>query len=363
MDFSETPPYLYEEWIARLHHDIDASITVPKTKESRYIVKSMFRKLGVRATAYLDSATGTQKQVLMTAIPELHKEFQQLTGYSLKVYLNGKTGSKMKNYTQEKLATDFIKAAESDVGGIGYFSGGDQFTSKQSSPNFALNVMLDFDSTMDIYSHFSVDVPYSWWQKNRESFDKWWQKVLHILKPQQAYMGITYSYPLDINQFQFHYYAEYKLARAFYGFDIDKPFFMVSSIDKDGMHLEEGLRTPTYGILLQGKWLEIIGGRSAVTRALDKDTDFKMIDVDDGIWIESTKPPALYPVEEGVPLHLQRLYKLVKPAVLDKLWMVSLFYPPVPDLNTFTPEESSRWLKRFEEESDWPSSEIRTVMY
>ena len=37
------------------------------------------------------------------------------------------------------------------------------------------------------------------------------------------------------------------------------------------------------------------------------------------------------------------------------------FSPAVPDSDTFTPEESSRWLKRFEDDSDWPDAEIRAA--
>jgi hypothetical protein len=72
----------------------------------------------------------------------------------------------------------------------------------------------------------------------------------------------------------------------------------------------------------------------------------------DGLWIEAGEAPALYPVEEGVPAHLRALAEALKPARLERLWMVS-FPPNLPRDDIFTPRTSARWLKRFDADSDW----------
>lgn len=53
--------------------------------------------------------------------------------------------------------------------------------------------------------------------------------------------------------------ADYALAQAVYGYDVDKPFFMCSN-GHEGLYLDDGMRTPSFGVLVRGEYLQKLGG-------------------------------------------------------------------------------------------------------
>ena len=48
----------------------------------------------------------------------------------------------------------------------------------------------------------------------------------------------------------------------------------------------------------------------------------------------------------------------MKPTRLEALWLIS-YLPPLPRDDCFNAQKSARWLKRFDEDGDWPSPDVR----
>ena len=348
------------DWINRLKLDGEATVTVPPGATPFNVVKQPATwRLGIYATAffYIPEAA---RQPLAQGIPALHARFQALTDHPLTSYQNGKTGSVSKQYTQEKLEADFLAAMDGGVGTLVGYDGG----TKESSPRFAMNAVLDFDPAtrpggdLQMLSYLTVRLPLSFWQTRRQDFLLWWLDALNLLAPEQAYLGLSLANPPILERWPFVEPAELALAKAFYGLEIDKPFFMGSS-ERDGMHLESGQRTPAYGVLLHGQALERLGGKAAVQRHLTAlSPDFRLTPCLDGWWVEAGSEPKLYPVEAGIPTLPAALAALTRPLRLDCLRLVS-YNPNIPDDRRFTPETARRWLKRFDDDGDWPSPEVR----
>lgn len=210
-------------------------------------------------------------------------------------------------------------------------------------------------------SYLNVQLPPSFWRTHRSEITAWWTDALELLQPEQAYLGLALANPPILARWPFVETAELALAKAFYGLEVDKNFFMCSS-ERDGMHLESGQRTPAFGVLLHGEALHTLGGKAAVQAALAAASPrFRLTPCLDGWWVEAGEEPQLYPVEGGIPPLPAALAQLTKPLRLDCLRLVS-YNPNVPDERRFTPASSRRWLKRFDADGDWPSPEVRFPM-
>lgn len=347
------------DWIARLKTDIEATaIAQPSGLPFDRIDKPAVWRIGIYASAFFyipqDSAVR-----IAEGIPALHARFQKLTGSALTIYQNGNTGGLMRRYTQEKLEATFRKGQkDEDIASINGYDGG----SKESSPGFAMSALADFEALSrrggerQIMSFFNVRLPFSFWQTHRADLRAWWLDALELLAPEQAYLGLAFANPPILERWPLVESAELALAKAFYGLEVDKPFFMVSS-RRDGIHLESGQRTPAFGVLLHGESLAKLGGKAVVEASLrDSASEFRLTPCLDGWWVEAGNEPRLYPVEEGRPPLPAALAKLTQPLRLDCLRLVS-YNPNVVDERRFTPACASRWLRRFDDGSDWPAAE------
>jgi hypothetical protein len=76
------------------------------------------------------------------------------------------------------------------------------------------------------------------------------------------------------------------------------------------------------------------------------------------LWIELGDLD-LYPVENGVPDLLRKANALIRPIRCDELNLNTLD-PWDDDPNPrFDYDSSQRWMARFDDDSDWPSAEVR----
>jgi hypothetical protein len=207
-------------------------------------------------------------------------------------------------------------------------------------------------------SYLTVRFPLSFWRTNKAALRGWWFDAVTAIRPEQAYAGLSLGLPPILERYPFMESAEFALARHFYGLDIDKPFFMLSSQKDSGMHLEQGMRTPTFGVLVRGKYLEQVGGEEALRAALGSDDRITLTPCAEGLWIQAGEEPALYPIDEGIPRHVAKVARALKPARLKTLWLIS-YLPPLPREDCFTPPTSRRWLARFDEDGDWPGPDRR----
>ncbi|WPH13804.1 hypothetical protein [Variovorax paradoxus] len=165
-------------------------------------------------------------------------------------------------------------------------------------------------------------------------------------------------------------------ADYFYGIDIDHPFkmgFHANVPDETGIVLPSdlgaGLRPPTWCFMLSPIWQRKLGKPEHQIRVELADPRIKITaipyprdklnpDGANGLWIELGDLD-LYPVEDGVPDVLVKANSLIRPIRCDELNLNTLD-PWDGDPNPrFGYESSLRWMRRFDDDSDWPSAEQR----
>ena len=228
------------------------------------------------------------------------------------------------------------------------------------------------------YSTLKLIFCYDWYESGNET--KWKDFVLDCiksLKPEQAYMGyevgsgdlsVMGSYESDV--------LERICADYFYGLDIDHPSNMGFQYHDDfhkgfvnSTDLGAGLRPPTWCFMLSPVWQRKLGKSEHQIRTELADPRIKITAVPypqdkfnpdgaNGLWIELGDLD-LYPVEDGVPDVLVKANRLIRPIRCDELNLNTLD-PWDGDPNPrFGYESSLRWMRRFDEDSDWPSAEHR----
>lgn len=348
-------PAKLESWIAALRTNANATATVAPQHAAGLFQAPATWRLTMSASAYFHIRTKADVGRLVTLLPQLHDEFQALTGHALTRYMGFRSGAvSRKFHAQEDIEAQFLKHADDIVSLQGFDA-----PTKESSSRFEFQAIAQFrrarlpraTSQLD---YLALHFPLDFWTARKDELRAWWLGALQRLQPVQAYMGLGLGRPPMLERYPLQQAAEFALARRFLGLDIDKPFFMRSS-RPDGMSLEYGMRTPGFGVLVCGAFAARLGGVLALQRKLDKVPGMRVQPCmeGDGLWIEAGEAPALYPVEDGVPRHLRALAEALIPVRLDRLWMTS--YPPnVACDDVFTPETSARWLKRFDAGSDWP---------
>ncbi|WP_070095038.1 type VI immunity family protein [Variovorax boronicumulans] len=363
-----------ESWIEALRKDPEATTTALPSSPFSPMQEPATWRLGIQATAYFYVLSMGDVHRLVEVIPELHQEFQQLTGHALSRYLAFETGSIARQPHSQELIEAHFQENSDDIAALKGFDA----PTRESSSRFLLQTIaqfrhaqlakpvfrpcvdkpiigreIKFAETVIGLDYLTLNFPPSFWQSRKEELRTWWLSALDRLKPVQAYMGLGIGLPPVLERYPFQQPAEFALANRFLGLDVDKPFFSRSN-RPNGMNLECGMRTPGYGVLVCGDYARLLGGIAALHLKLQNVPGIHMRPCmdGDGLWIEAGDAPALYPVEEGVPVHLRALAEALKPVRLQRLWMVS--YPPnVPRDDIFTPESSARWLRRFDSDSDW----------
>ena len=352
-----------DRWIEALRNNPEASASVPADKGplSQFTQDAEWR-LGVYMTTFFHVVDDAMQDRLIRGVPDLFAQFDDLTRQALTHEQHPKTGKVMPRGGKglPGMLERFEKGRD-DIASITAFSP----STNESSPSYFVDASLSLDEASRprgpaaMFSYFKAGVPLDFWRENRGAIERWWLAALDLFSPAQAYCGISFSNPPLLSRYPFIEPAEFALCTAFYGLDVDKSFFMRGSpYCEHKMHLELGTRTPTFGTLLRGKCLEQVGGESAVRQALADDPQFHLTPCAGGLWIEAGDEPALYPVDQGIPRHYAKLAKLMKPTRLEALWLIS-YLPPLPRDDCFNAQQSARWLKRFDDDGDWPSPEVR----
>lgn len=248
--------------------------------------------------------------------------------------------------------------------------------SPDASPLWSYSARVDHVPQMH-YSTLKLIFRYEWHEDANQA--KWRDFVLDCirsLRPEQAYMGYEVgngdlgtmgSYESDV--------LERICADYFYGLDIDHPSNMGfhANDDEDGYvnpaRLGAGLRPPTWCFMLSPVWQRKLGKSEQQIRAELDDPRIKVTTVPypqdklnpdgaNGLWIE-LGDLSLYPVEDGVPDVLAKANRLIRPIRCDALNLNTLD-PWDGDPNPrFGYESSLRWMRRFDDDSDWPSAEQR----
>lgn len=338
-------------WIGALRSDTGATATAVQDDPSGLFQTPATWRLTMSATAFFDIRSKADVGRLATLLPQLHEEFQALTGQALTRYMGFKSGAiSRKRHTQEDIEARYLKHADGIVSLHGFDA-----PSRESSSRFEFQALARFRHARLARAAASLDYlalhfPPDFWAARHNEVRAWWLSALQRLQPVQAYMGLGIGRPPVLERHPFQEPAELALARCFLGLDIDKPFFMRAG-------LEDGLRTPAFGVLVYGDHAARLGGVQALRRQLGKAAGIRAVPCmdDTGLWIEAGDAPALHPVEDGVPAHLRALAQALAPVRLERLWMVS--YPPnLPRDDIFTPETSARWLRRFDTGSDWAAA-------
>jgi hypothetical protein len=225
------------------------------------------------------------------------------------------------------------------------------------------------------YSRLKLIFRYKWYVKGNQG--KWRDFILDCIKslqPEQCYMGyevgngglsVMGAYESDV--------LERICADYFYGMDIDHPSKMgyhSNDPSNNGVVLSSdlgaGLRPPTWCFMLSPVWQRKLGKDERQIRAELNDPRIRITPIPypanamnpegaNGLWIELGELD-LYPVENGVPDLLVKANCLIRPIRCDELKLTTLD-PWDDDPNPrFDYESSRRWMRRFDEDSDWPSA-------
>lgn len=246
------------------------------------------------------------------------------------------------------------------------------------------------------YTTLKLTFRHKWYRQNKARWHAFVQHCLAMLQPEHCYSGFEVgnggftligAYESDV--------MERICADHFYGMDIDHVTRMGSHsfcyhhddpiFDPDvlvGMKnpsqkftypadLGAGLRTPTWCFLLTPFWLDKLGKSAADVRAELSDPRIEIVDIpfevgphnpkgEPALWIRLGELD-LHPVEQGVPEVLIKANRLIRPIRCDRLQLLTLD-PWDDDPNPrFDFQSAMRWMGRFDEDSDWPSTDARTM--
>jgi hypothetical protein len=303
-----------EDWIEALRVDPAATATVLPSSSHSPRQKPASWHLGMFASAYFYVTKKEDVQRLVEAIPQLHKEFQELTGGALTRYLSFSTGSIARTSPTQEAIEKRVKEESDDIATLAAFDA----PTEESSSRFKLRTIaqfkqirrtrplfrpgidqpitdreIDFSETTYGLDYFTVNFPLAFWHSHTYEIRRWWLKALERLQPVQAYMGLGIGLPPILERYPFQQQAEFALASRFLGLDVDKPFFMVSNWP-DGMHLEAGMRTPGFGVLVAGDYLRRLGGEIELRSTLRNVNGIRIDPCLDGLWIEAGAESALW---------------------------------------------------------------------
>jgi len=248
--------------------------------------------------------------------------------------------------------------------------------SPDASPLWSYSALVTHNPVQR-YSTLKLVFCYDWYQDGNKA--RWNDFVLDCIKslrPEQAYMGyevgngglgVMGAYESDV--------LERICADYFYGLDVDHPSTMGFQYhgDEDGYvnatRLGAGIRTPTWCFMLSPVWQRKLGKPEHQIRVELAHPRIRITSVPyprnelnpdgaNGLWIE-LGDLNLHPVEDGVPDVLVKANRLIKPIRCDELNLNTLD-PWDGDPNPrFGYESSRRWMRRFDDDSDWPTPEQR----
>jgi hypothetical protein len=201
------------------------------------------------------------------------------------------------------------------------------------------------------YSHVQFYYRWAWFLDNKETWRDFVMQTIDRLQPDLVYSGFSMANPLEYGTRADVTVWERALASHFYGLDIDDPQSM--------SYLGDGIRPPTWAFLLSDSRIE----RLQLSRESIKDQlnhpEVTISEVKNGLWIELGEKPSLFPVEEGCPRLPAMLNKIVRPIRNDHIDLLGFAQWDDDPNQRFNRADSMRWLARFDDDSDWPSEQIR----
>ncbi|CAB3658582.1 type VI immunity family protein [Achromobacter kerstersii] len=204
------------------------------------------------------------------------------------------------------------------------------------------------------YSSIQFCYRWQWWLDNQDKWREFVLAAIRRLKPAQVYSGFAIANPLAFGMRSEVAVWDRALAPHFYGLDTDDTFGMTFLPE-----LPSGIRPPTWGFFLSDIWREKLSvSREDVVAHLN-DPRIRIETLSSGQWIELGSQPDLYPVELGVPelpALLNRLLRRIRHPQLDLVGFGEWDGDPNERFNRL---DTQRWLARFDDDSDWPTPEIR----
>lgn len=246
--------------------------------------------------------------------------------------------------------------------------------SESASPRWAFFGTIEEDP----YTHYtSVKMVFRnhWYNQHKDRWQQFSESCIERLKPEHCYSGFEISSgPLSIMG---NYEAETMeriYANYFYGLDIDHQDCMnrhnheCPDDESLPIWLGAGLRTPTWCFMLSPYWLNKLEKTEVQVRAELDHPDITITAFSypknehnpegiNGLWIQLGELN-LHPVVNGKPEHLVKANQLIKPIRCDTLNLTSLC-PWDDDPNPrFDYESSIKWMRRFDDDSDWLDQKI-----
>lgn len=352
-----------QEWIEALKRDPDATATAqPPQHPIPQFTKSATWRLTVFGTAYFYTPTQDDVGRVSTGIPDAAERFDHLTGGVMGHFIPFDVAViRKKGQDYWEGVRKCFEAGKDDIAGMRLID----VTTKEASPVHAISSLAAFKKSSQPGAKFqklgslTMRVPLAFWTQHTEPLRRWWLDTLRMLGAEQAYLGLGFGNPPQAERLPFIEPAEFALAKAFYGLDIDKPDFMCASPRAETKHyLEHGMRTPTFGVLVSPKYLLRVGGSQGLRAALADEPRIGIESIGDSLWLQAGAVPELFPVEQGIPRHVARMAQALQPARLDALWLLS-YLPALPREDRFAYESARRWLRRFDEDGDWPEKASR----
>lgn len=282
-------------------------------------------------------------------------------------------------------------SAESLEAGDMFMFGATSEESTATTARWAISGTVD-DGLMS-YSRLKLTFRHKWYRQNKARWHAFVQGCLDRLQPEHCYSGF------EVGNGGFNFLGAYECdvlericADRFYGMDIDHPLKMCfhsylydsedplyrlnDDPDRDRLRnyvdptdLGAGLRTPTWCFLLSPMWLAKLGKTEADVRAELNDPRIEITAIpyrvgphnpkgENALWIRLGELD-LHPVEKGVPDLLVKANRLIHPIRCDYLKLLTL-EPWDDDPNPrFDYVSSQRWMRRFDDDSDWPDAAQR----
>ncbi|MFC7421419.1 hypothetical protein ACFQNF_16255 [Iodobacter arcticus] len=355
--------------------DIDWFITATLENDLLTTFGEDDRDLGI--CPYITFYVYNQPNEYMQVAEKMHALFDEFS-----LLIDEPWQKKWKDITQvwlkagdKRLPDDWRPAAiRSQARGRVHFMRATDASGPMVSPRWGISGVVD--EGYRCYSTLKLTFRHKWFNQNKERWYAFVEHCLNVLQPEHCYSGF------EVGNGGFNLMGAYEAdvlericADYFYGMDIDHPDAMGFQYhgNENGyvshLRLGAGLRTPTWSFLLSPLWRSRLGKTEAEVREFLNDPRIQITalpypvgphnpNAENALWIRLGELD-LYPVAQGLPDLLIKANELIKPIRCDELQLLTLD-PWDDDPNPrFDYESSLRWMRRFDENSDWPSPEIR----
>lgn len=295
-------------------------------------------------------------RVLQTALDmiEIHEDFEKRLGHPYTVATHPDS-ERPHPYGSKRLGDvrNWIRKKPNDRSFIVSFT---DEANHQSSPTHAAYLWRKSDRSNEEQDYSSIQFYYrwQWWLDNKEAWRRFVLDTIGRLRPAQVYSGFAMGNPLEFGMRSEAAVWDRALAPHFYGLDTDYPFGMAFTPG-----LPSGIRPPTWGFFLSDIWREKLSVSREDVIAHLNDPRIRIDTLSCGQWIELGPQPELYPVELGVPelpVLLNRLLRRIRHPQLELTGFGEWDGDPN---HYFDRVDTQRWLARFDDDSDWPTPEIR----